>query len=653
MRLVRPTSTFSTPLVIAVGVVLGVAPAPAAPAAVVWTPIGPNGGTAVMVAVAPSAPDVLFAATTGGVFKSTDRGATWSALDRTIGRRDVRAVAVDPHDLDVVYAGTAGNNLYKSTDGGASWRFSGNGLSIPLIRSLAIDPRDAAVVFAGTAAPSNSASGGIFRSTDGGATWHQASLSGLPGADATAIAIDPADSRTIYAAAGYVFRSSDGGTTWSRLDGAIFAVPADQVLVDPRRPATIIACNAGNAVRSTDAGSTWARLALPGGVPTCPLAFAIDGLLYAAGAASADDGTTWSAAAPLAAGTLSLTADPSSPGTLYAATGDRGVYRTADGEASWQAASRGLRAAAITAVAVDPRNDAVVYAGIDGAGLLRSRAPLGSTWKASLASPPALVVVDPIRTQNVYAGLFRDGRGGLLASHDGGGSWETVSEEGAGAFAFCDGFHLLTLDPTAPQTLYAGFGDGCGDDQFGLKSTDGGVTWAPLRGFPTVFALLVAPRRPSTLYALGATALYKSEDAGASWTQAGAGLSGGFPRAVALDPTNPRLLYVATDSSLFTSTDGAAHWRVTARSFSGVQQLLIDPHDPSILYATRVSFDMGVETRLGLFRSADRGRTWASLQPDVLGKRVAALAVDPARANTLLVGTDGAGLYEVTIDSRP
>jgi photosystem II stability/assembly factor-like uncharacterized protein len=651
MSLARPSSTCRSQALPSLVIVLGVALAPAARAAVRWTPIGPNGGTAAMVAVAQSAPEVLYAATTGGVFKSVDHGRTWAALDRTIGRRDVRAVAVDPHDPDVVYAGTASDNVYKSADGGATWRFSGNGVAIASILALAIDPNDPSVVLAGTAAPpANGAAGGIFRSADGGATWHQASVSGLPGAGATSFAFDSFDSRTVYAAAGYVFKSSDGGATWSRLDGAIFAVPADQVLVDPRHAGTVLACNAGNAVRSADAGATWTRLALPDGVPTCPLAFAADGLLYAAGAASTDGGSTWKLTAPLTAGTLSLAADPSSPGTLYAATSERGVYRSADGEGSWQGASNGLRATLILAVAVNPRNDAVVYAGINGVGLLRSRAPVGSTWQASLASQPALVVIDPLRPQNVYAGLFRDGLGDLLASHDGGGTWETVAAE---TFVFCDGFHLLALDPTSPQTLYAGFGDGCGGDQFGLKSTDGGVTWTPLRGFPTVFSLVVAPRRPSTLYAIGAAALYKSVDAGASWAQAGAGLTGGSPSAVALDPTNPRVLYVATDDSLFTSTDGAAHFRVVARTFSGVRQLLVDPHDPSILYATRVSFDTGVETLIGLFRSADRGRTWASLQPDVLGKRVSALAVDATRANTLFVGTNGAGLYEVTIDSLP
>jgi len=630
----------------AFALLLSLAAAPALPAAVItWTPLGPNGGTAYAVAAPPSSPGVLYAATAGGVFKSRDRGASWTALDRTIGRRDVRALAVDPLDADVVYAGTASDNVYKSTDGGATWRFSSNGISIPDIRALAVDPRNPDVVLADAASPT---AGGLFRSMDAGATWHQVSP-GLPAAaQLTSFAFDPADPRTVYSAASYVFKSSDSGATWRRLDGSIFAAPANQVLVDPRRPATVLACNFNSAVRSTDAGSTWTPLALPAGVPPCPFVFAADGLLHAAGASSTDDGSSWTLAAPLAAGVLSLAADPSSPGTLYAATSDRGVYRTVDGEASWQGASQGLRATYIFSVAVDPANDAAVYAGTAGAGLLRSRAPLGATWRTLLASPPGFVVVDPIHPQNLYAGLFRDGSGGLLASKDGGGTWEAVDFGAAGDS--CEVPVNLTVDPTSSQTLYVGF-ESCGVGQFGLKSTDGGRSWTPLRGLDTAGNVLVAPRRPSTLYTLGPTTVYQSVDAGSTWTQASGGLGSRFARALALDPIDPRTLYVATDDALFASTDGAAHWRLVSRALSGIQQLLVDPHAPSTLYAAAVSFASGAEMAAGVFRSADRGRTWTHIDPGVLGERVSVFTVDPLRAGTLFVGTNGAGLFKVTIDA--
>src|SRR5262249_48611985 len=169
--------------------------------------------------------------------------------------------------------------------------------------------------------------------------------------------------------------------------------------------------------------------------------------------------------------------------------------------------------------------------------------------------------------------------------------------------------------------LYVGF-ETCGIGQFGLKSTDGGRSWTPLRGFDVSFGVLVAPRRPSTLYALSSTTVYKSLDAGATWTQANGGLGGRFARALALDPTSPRTLYVAPDAAPSASPDGPAPSRPAARSFSGVQQLLAAPRAPPALYAPRVTFASGVEARLGLFRSADRGRTWTSLDADFLGERV-------------------------------
>jgi photosystem II stability/assembly factor-like uncharacterized protein len=663
----RPSSTFSTSralpsVVIALGVVLGVALAPAAPAVVRWTPIGPNGGAVAMV-VAPSAPEVLFAATAGGVFKSADRGASWTALDRTLGRRDVRAIAVDPRDADVVYAGTVGDFIYKSTDGGATWRFSGNGLSAPHIGALAIDPHRSAVVFAGAIA--DRLPGGIFRSTDGGATWRQASVQpAILGASVSSLAIDPADPTRLYAASSYVYESTDGGLTWNLASGPVFA---SQVLVDPRRPATVLACTRVAVSRSVDHGATWTALAPPAGSSPCPLAFGADGVLYAPGARSADDGSTWTPTTLIEAPTLllpdpALAADPTSPGTLYAATADRGVFKSVDAAASWQAASRGLRATTITALAVDPANDAIVYAGVQGVGLLRRR-PATGTWRPIHPLVPSFVTVDPAVPRILYAPLPVENISAgdqLLRSADGGATWATL-DLGDPCFVLAG----LVVDPTAHDTLYAsgydaGLAPRCGGLSVSLKSPDAGATWTFAGPVATI---LIDPRDPRTLYGLGddlrggypvGSTVLKSRDGGASWSYADGGLRpADTTSSLALDPTDPRRLYASTAGGVFASTDGAGHWRPVSRSIANARVLLVDPRSPGTLYAGVTRADAGGDrAKVGVFRSADRGRTWKGLDPGVLQQRYSGpLALAPQHAGELFVGTDGAGAYQVTIDA--
>jgi hypothetical protein len=110
-----------------------------------------------------------------GLFKSSDGGANWSATGLT--NTSVSTVAIDPLNPDTLYAGTKDNGvvdtpfrgMFKNTDGGNRWVAINNGLSdlvgnVPVIRALAIDPDDSKILYAGTSGR------GVFRSSDGGAS---------------------------------------------------------------------------------------------------------------------------------------------------------------------------------------------------------------------------------------------------------------------------------------------------------------------------------------------------------------------------------------------------------------------------------------------------------------------------------------------------
>jgi sortilin (neurotensin receptor 3) len=212
-----------------------------------WRNIGPlNGGRSIAVAGSAARPnEYWFGATGGGVWKSSDGGTSWSPVsDGFLTSSSVGAIAVCPSDPDVVYAGTGevdlrgdvipGDGVYRTVDGGRTWAHVGLAATQTISR-IRIDPADcdrAYVAALGHPFGPNPQRG-VFRTTDGGRSWTRVLFSDdLTGA--ADLALDPANSRVIYASMWHAFRnpwqlesgggtgdglfkSIDGGTTWQNL----------------------------------------------------------------------------------------------------------------------------------------------------------------------------------------------------------------------------------------------------------------------------------------------------------------------------------------------------------------------------------------------------------------------------------------------------
>ena len=175
------------------------------------------------LAIDPKNPATLYAATGAGLYKSTNRAASWTvALPGNFG-----LVRIDPQNPATLFA-VSGATIRKSTDGGGTWAAIGDALlAETAIQDLQVDPNNS-TLYAGT--PS-----GMFRSSDGGTTWNSINQ-GLrlpPGSGIAALAVDKLRPGTIYAAvvSGGVFRSSDRGDTWTRLPLEISKIQA--LAVDP------------------------------------------------------------------------------------------------------------------------------------------------------------------------------------------------------------------------------------------------------------------------------------------------------------------------------------------------------------------------------------------------------------------------------------
>ena len=143
-----------------------------------------------MLAIDPITPGTLYVGTGNYVYKSTDGGGSWIAVERLIN--SFLALAVDPTTPGTVYAGTNGRGIFKSTNGG-TWNAASTALSNSSVSVLVLDPTSPGVLYAGT-------DGGVFESTNAGATW-SALNTGLPavGASVSALAPDPTTPGTLYA----------------------------------------------------------------------------------------------------------------------------------------------------------------------------------------------------------------------------------------------------------------------------------------------------------------------------------------------------------------------------------------------------------------------------------------------------------------------
>lgn len=528
-----------------------------------------------VVMVDPVRPRTLYAWYSYLFLRSADGGATWRRLNVEYDVRDVAGSARTPQ---VRYAASLGG-VYKSTNGGVNWTVSNQGMEDVSVDRIAVDPRRPAELYAVGTRPSITGSA-MFRSSDSGRTW-RASGRGLPaGSYFLSVVVDAQGTAYVGTREG-VYKSLDGGARWRPAKEGLPGGNVSALAAHPRTPSVLWAGTglgfgpAGSGVyRTTNGGTSWApaRRGMTGGdVNALALGTEAVPAIYAGtenhGVFARPEGSPADAAwigrnQGLGSRMVeALLRHPEDPDVLYAA-GAAGVYRSENGGATWSARNQGLANHAgvprIFSLAFNAADPGILYAGADEAIFKSSDG--GATWRrtvnavegffntrvrslATSADDPAVLYAAGDRVDNVVPITL------FLKSTDAGETWVPIGSE-------IDA-HRAAADPTDAQVVLAHRG-------VIFRSTDGGITFAPadieLPVGVGVTAVVFDPTSPGVVYAAAngggsdpVTLTFQSLDGGATWNPIDAGGIG-----------NSSVLNLAVDDAgiLYAATRGGGVYRL-------------------------------------------------------------------------------------------
>jgi photosystem II stability/assembly factor-like uncharacterized protein len=672
-------------------------------AATTWQFVGPTniGGRIVDIALDPVANDTIYvAAATGGVWKSTDRGAQFTSIWPATNTHAMGALVIASNGT--LFAGTGeanpgggsitygGSGVYRSVDGGASWQRVGLTNSGAIGR-LAVDPTNPQNIFAAAAGDLFNPGGerGVYKSTDGGSTWTRVLIGDNDTTGAVDLAIDPLNPNRVFAsmwdhlrepdlrryggAGSGVYRSIDGGSTWQRLTNGLPgpATTTGRIGValaasNPQRLYAIVNQTNGpfqGFYRSDDGGDSWSTLPPNSTLSNAQATYGwwfgrvwVDPLnqahVFAAGVSlceSQDSGLSFTEHLSPHADHHAMVWDLRTPGRVYLGT-DGGTYRSdVNGSNNQWTKAISEPFTQFYSVDVSEQDDTRIVGGTQDNGVNRSYG--GTPWNPYIGGDGLEALIDPVN-QNLVYGCSQYGN--CFRSTNGGNSNSNFTS--ATVSSRRNWFTPLQFDPTNPAVLYyAGNRVNRSSDNaahWTVISPDltGGPGRDPSYPFGTVTTVAGAKTDPNRILAgTDDGRLWFTTNLGGNWTRVtDSNLPGTWVTRVIVDPSNAAVAY-ATFSGFRSGTtlpyvlktiDGGATWASIAGDLpeAPVNDIVVVN---SILY---------VGTDVGIFRSDNSGATWLTAGADLPNVPVTDLEYR-ATSNSLYAATFGRGIFVLPLTS--
>jgi len=629
---------------------------------------------------------VYIGAAQGGVWRSTNKGASWTPLSDDLASLAIGSIAIDPQVHTTLYIGTGEGNLgcdsysgigiYKSTDSGQHWNgpFGSSEFNGVSVTSLVVDRTDSDRIIAGSVYgvagtsciyPLNTPTIGIYKSDDGGQTWSLVQSGGV-----SRIVQDPNVATRFWAAMSYyngvgLYRSDDSGSNWTRASGPGTDLPITAgvrawiTAADNGGGTTTLyyatATLSGTLYKSTDGGSNWSSVNAASGFCSGQCFYDMPvyaepgnpNTVYTGGAGtsdeipssfmrSADGGDNFEDhmrsvdnSSALHADIHDITTWPGTPSEVWVVN-DGGVWYSSDKGDHWSNANSNLSITQFSACDLHPSDASIAYGGTQDNG---TNSWLGNiSWTHSDDGDGGFSLIDQYDPRNVTHTFFNQ-TGNMIGT--------AVAQSGA----------MSTPDEYVFVGAYL-------LQNNGIDVNDDVLFYAPMhldRGVS------------NTLY-FGTDKLYKASDF--FNTAMAAGLTtpvfSALNNGVAIVPDDGAISAIETIANLATEAStiftGSSNGHVYRSTDSGasfqevdalpsvidlfISDILVDPNNTQIVYQSRAGFT-GSTPAHNLRKSTDGGSTWHDASTGLPDIPVNAIAFDPNSTATLWAGTD-IGMYRST-----
>jgi hypothetical protein len=588
-----------------------------------------------------------------------------------------RALAIDPGDPSIMFAGGVAGGIWKSVNGGLHWSVADDLMINLAVTTIAIDPNNSNILYAGTGEGFGAGvmvrGLGIFKSIDGGTTWSQLESTVSPAVGGAfhwvnKIVISPNDSSRIYAATRYgVWRSLDAGETWS----VVLGNPT-YVVVPPFSNGSTLGCTDLAVRGDKDPDVLFAAFG----------SFDQDGLFR-----SDNGGDTWlTYTTPANQGRMTIAFAPSNNDIIYLLMADNGlgnptgqlvdVFRSDNGGASftprvnfdsltgpWLLSNLILATGCIEGgtysqgwydniIAVDPLDPDIVWVG--GVDIFRSddgaqNFEIPAYWIFYTLDPPPPYYVHPDHHNIVFHPDYDGTANQTMFVTNDGGLFRTENARAATSLEDCPLPGDLPLPEVEWEDLNNNYGvmqfyhgDSARDvDVFVGGAQDNGSNRVQSAGSPNDWDLIfggdggyvaIDPTDAQTMYVEYQffPTIQKSTDGGETFEDATTGITdtdGAFITPFAMDQANPDVLWTG-GSRPWRTMNAAALWEPAGPNFAGpgtISAIGIAPSDSNVVY---LGFNNGyvVRTTDGLSPSP----SWTIFVDGLVGAYVSSVAVDPA-----------------------
>jgi hypothetical protein len=598
-----------------------------------FTPIGPMGaisgtgggqllksGRVNFVTIDPTNSNNLWlGAPAGGLWKSTNGGASWTTNTDFLSVTGCSDLAIDPTNTNILYLATgdgdAGDTrsigVLKSTNGGLTWNATGLTNAVTnnfLIRRLIINPTNTQILLAAT-------NSGIYRTTNGGTNWTQ-----VVTGNTYDLEFKAGNPSVVYAAGSTFRMSTDGGITYTTINNGIPTTGVNRmaIAVTPADANYVYVL----ASSSTNSGLQGFYKSINGGTAFTQMTTTLNLLGWATGGTDTG-GQGWY--------DLCIAASPLNKDEVV--TGGVNVWRTTNGGGSWAIYGHwtGSGAPFTHADQHDLEYDAAGNLFNTNDGTLYKRN--GGTW-TEISGTINISQIYRIGMSSITANKW------ITGHQDNGTSiWNGTTYFGAMGGDGMDCF----IDRTNDNNMFAEYYNGAL-----RKSTNGGSSWSNCTSGLTGSAPWVTiwkqdPMTNTVLYC-GYSEMFKSTNSGGAWTQLAAMPGSGTVREFAIAPSNNQVIYVLKSTGIFKTTNGGTSWtNVTGTvpvGSAAPEYICIDPTDPNNAWVVLSGYSAGNK----VFMTTNGGTSWANFSANLPNIPANCIVYQPNTADRVYVGMD-VGIY--------